>query len=603
MYLCRVLQKNRKQKKMAEVPTSQLATELVKEISECLTKGLLKEAQEAINDNKYSLCLKDNCWDLIPVVARFLEEETLRTNSELFECCEGLLEVVAEKSNPEEALLEFIEQAELAKKDTKFIAILKALQKTLLRLCAKRGRSLEWTFNTIQAHVSELPLPGEYGLENEEKTLLDTDSEVDRITSLYLQLIPFYKPFIGEVALPNNTTKEHTQRRDILACFMLQLLGKPLACLDLEVAEGCSKNRARLCAEHIMTYLDDLVSDCFKFLYYVTDCRKTTSNDKNGVYEDAIEDVFACEEKTPLLSLGVYYYLLLCENIGAASKPNVYHPLYIFQNSLHLATLLLKQPEQFLTRKGILLSYALICGTLVDNFPYDVLDDPVHCNFCKNLTNVMIYSDIKQYRETCLKIFKTYLFKFDTKGRYLLISNLMTTITHVNTRGYLITQYKDMLREILAKDENKISEYFSGLKLRRMIDTFCLLPEGRESDLMEIGDQIITSLNLLIFLAIRDKYNVTGIWNHFGILEKTFFKPLKEGLNISKAHYELKIKELKDEKHDKKVNVSVCGRKLPQMPYDEKFNVLNCALNSFSALEMLLARVEELIDDGPAISI
>lgn len=587
---------------MGEVPTAQLATELVSEISKCLTNGQLKEAQTAISDNKYSACLKDNCWDLIPVIANHLNEETLSKNPELFECCENLLVVIAEKSNPEEALLEFIEQAELAKNDTKFITILKALQKTLLRLTSKRGRSLEWSFNTIQAHLSELPPPGDYNLENEEKPLFDSDDSVNRTTLLYSQLIPFYKPFIDEVSLPNNLLPDHIQRRNLLTCFLLQLLGKPFACFDME-CDVLPKNRARICAEQIMEHLSHLVSDCFKFLYYVTDRSKSVPNDKNGVYEDAIEDVFACDDKTPLLSLGVYYYLLLCEGITSKSIPFIYNPLYIFQNTLHLATLLLKEPEQFVTRKGILLSHAIICGPLIDTLPYDVLDDPVHCNFCKNLSNIMIYSDVKTYRELCLKIFKTYLFKFDTKGRYLLIMNLMNTISHVNTRGYLISQYKDMLREILSKDENKISEFFSGTKLFRMVDLFCLLPEGRESDLMEIGDQIITSLNLLIYLAIRDKYNVTGIWNHFEKLDKNFFKPLKEGLNISKAHYELKIKELKDEKHDQKVNVKVCGRSLPQMSFDDKFSVLNNALNSFSALEMLLARVEELIDDGPAVSI
>lgn len=585
-----------------ELQPAQLATDLVNRISEFLVKGQLKEAKTAIHDNKYSACLKDNSWDLIPVITKYLTDENLKDDLELFECCEILLGVIAEKSNPEEALLEFIEQCELAKDDTKFIAVLNALQKTLLKLTSKRGRSLEWSFNTIQAHLSELPLPGEYNLESEEKIILDADSAVSRITSLYDQLIPFYKPFIDEVKLPNHLLPEHKQRRDLLACFMLQLLGKPLSCLDLE-CDAKTKNRARLCAEKIMTYLNELVSDCYMFLSYVTERPQKPPNDKNGVYEEPIQDVFACEEKAPLLSLGVFYYLLLAENINMECRPCNYNPLYIFQQTLHLATELLKQPEQFIMRKGVLLAYSIICGPLIENLPHNILDSSIHCHFCKSLTNMMIYSDVKQYRELGLKIFKTYLFKFDTKGRYLLITNLMNEITHVNTRGYLISQYKDMLREVLSKDENKISEYFSGQKLRNMIDTFCYLPEGRETDLMENGDQIITTLNLLTYLAIRDKYNVTGIWNHFSNLEKTFFKPLKEGINISRAHYELKIKELNEEKENAPtVQVSVKGKCLPKQSIEEKVAIVNCAINSFGALEMLLARVEELVEDGPEVN-
>lgn len=587
---------------MAELPTAQLATDLVNTISELLLKGQLKEAQAAIHDNKYNACLKDNSWDLIPVITGYLNDETLTNNADLFECCEHLLQIIAEKSNPEEALLEFIEQAELAKSDTKFLAILKALQKTLLKLTSKRGRSLEWSFNTIQAHLSELPLPGEYNLENEEKIIMDVDTAVNRITLLYEQLLPFYKAFITEVSLPSHVLPEHRQRRNLLACFMLQLLGKPLACLDLEF-DVKAKSRARICAEQIMNYLSQLVANCFIFLEYITDRPKNPPNDKKGVYEEPIEDVFACEDKMPILSLGVYYYLLLSENINIGMRPCHYNPLYLFQSTLHLTTELLKQPEQFIIRKGLLLAHAIICGPLIEKLTYEVLDAPVHCYFCKNLINIMVYSDIKQYRELGIKIFKTYLFKFDIKGRYLLIWNLMDTVTHVNTRGFLIAQYKDMLREILSDDQNKISEYFSGQKLYNMLDIFCFLPEGRESDIMELGDQIITSLNLLIFLSIRDKYNVTGIWNYFNTLEKKFFKPLKEGINISKAHYELKMKELKEEKRDSRVNVSISGKHLPQASFEDQMSVLHSAINSFEALEMLLARVEELVDDGPEVEI
>lgn len=589
-----------------ELPTAQLATDLVNKITLLLSENQLKEAISAINDNKYTACLKENSWDLIPVITKHLNDDTNNTQPELFDCCEKLLLVVAEKSNPEEALLEFIEQAELAKEDIKFLAILKSLQKTLLKLTSKRGRSLEWTFNTIQGHINELPETGEYSYENDEKVLQDVDDSVQRITFFYLELLPFYKPFIDEIST-NTLTTELKQRRDLIACFMLQLLGRPLACLDMECGVK-AKSRARLCAEKIMEYLSVLVSDCFKFLKYINERRKQPLNDKNGVMEEAILDVFACDEKAPMLSLGVYYYLILSENIQYRKTPMVYEPLYVFQSVFHVVAGLLSHSEQFVTRKGLLLAHALICSEMINVFPADVLDSPAHCNFCKNLTNIVIYSDVKEYRQLGIKIFKTYIFKFDLKGRYLLIENLMNTVKHINTRAYLVSQYKDMIREVFSIDENKISEYFSGKKLFKMLNVFCYLPEGQESDLMELGDQFITTINLLIYLTIRDKYNATGIWNYFDSIDKTFFVPLKEGLIISKAHYELKMKELKNEKGqgdstDSKFSVSIKGHSLPGMSKEEQKSVLQAALNSFEALEMLLARLKELIDEGPAINI
>lgn len=590
---------------------AQLATDLVNEITALISKNLLSETLSVINDNKYNACLKENSWDLIPVLTKHLDHETNINSPDLFDCCQKLLLIVADKSNPEEALLEFIEQCELAKGDTKFFAILKALQKTMLKSTSKRGRSLEWSLNTIQAHVADLPLPGEYNYEDEEKLLQDADEPVYRITSFYSQLLPFYEPFIDEVSLSgtDKTISEllSKQRRDLLACFMLQLLGKPLACLDLECDK--SKSKARICAEKIMHNLNCLVGNCFKFLEYIDDRSKQSYSDKNGVMENPILDVFACDEKTPLLSLGVYYYFLLSERVETIQIPIVYNPIYIFQSLMRLVVELLKEAEQFVTRKGLLLAHALICSEMLTHFTSDLLDSPVHCEFCKNLTNIIIYSDVKPYRELGIKIFKTYLFKFDLKGRYLLISNLMEVVKHGNARGYVIGQYKEMIREIFVRDENKIPEYFSGEKLVKMLTVFCYLPEGPKSDLMELGDQIITTLNLLIYLAIRDKYNATGIWNYFPILKQQFFDPLKEGLILSKAHYELKNKELKNEKGQGDNTAPKCDLKvkghgpMPKMSFEDEKAILDAALNSFEALEMLLARLKELIDEGPSINL
>lgn len=574
---------------MAEVASGQLASDLVHTISELLTKNQLKEAHNAINDNKYSTCLKDNSWDLIPIIVSHLDQETLESNQDLFECCENMLQVVADKSNPEEALLEFIEQAELALNDTKFIAILQALQKVLLKLINKRGRSLEWSFNTIQAHVTKLPLPGEHGLEDEETAVLDADEAVSRITSFYAQLLPFYEPFVAEVEVARNR-----QRRDLLTCFMLQLLGRPLACLDLETSAG-TKSHTRQCAEHIMAYLGRLVPDCYIFLRYAGDKRQPSAdNDSVGV------DLFASEDRAPSLSLGVYYYLLLSENVNVGVRPVVYGPLYVFQSALHLAAELLRQPEQFAMRKGLLLAHALVSGRH-DPLPHDALDSPAHCRFCDALLNVTVYSDLRSCRELAVNVFKTYMFLWDARGRYLLVWHLMHTVRHVNARAYVVARYKDMLHEAVRGGENRVCEWFAGARLRRMLDSMCALPSGRESDLMELGDQLLTALNLLTFLALRDRFNVTGVWDHFPVLERRFLCPLKQAIDISKAHYELRMNEVREERAGGKapVDVKVAGHCLPSLNHQDQMSVLYSAINSFEALEMLLARLHELIEDPP----
>lgn len=557
--------------------------DLVGTISELLASNQYKEAFDAINDNKYSTSVKDKSWDLIPVIVSHLNDENLK-NCELFECCEGLLRIITEKSSPEEVLLELIERIELAKDDTQFIAVTKALHQVLLKLLGKRGRSLEWALGAIQTRISLLPIPGEHLLEGEETLALDGDEIVNRITSIYEQILPLYEPLVIEV--------EKGARRDILASFLLQLLGRPLSCLDLEIPGSGIKNCARRCAEKIVNYLIRLLPDCVKLLDYIKD----KQNDSE------CEDFFS---KIPPVSISVFFYLVLSESLKF-NFPNVYSPLYIVQSTLNCVVSLLKQREQFVMRKGVLLAHAIICTELrAKIFPSEALDSSVHANFCTSLLNVMVYSDLRECRTLAAQVFRKYLFKWDSRGRYLITWNLLLkdneVCASVNARAYIIQQYKQMIHEAVPCTENRACEYFSGIKLIRVLDQICVLPLGRETDLMEHGDEIMAALNLLTFIALRDSYNITNIWHEFSRLKNSYLSPLQQAVDISRAHYELRMREVRDEKDSGKITqVNIPGHgTLPQPNAEEQIAVLNSAINSFDALEMLLARLREIIDEPP----
>ena len=83
------------------------------------------------------------------------------------------------------------------------------------------------------------------------------------------------------------------------------------------------------------------------------------------------------------------------------------------------------------------------------------------------------------------------------------------------------------------------------LDLQILIKRFCQLSNGTETDLLEVSDEIMASLNFLICMLIRDKENVLKIWNIIEDLENNFLKPLDKGLSMSRAHYKLKLDESK----------------------------------------------------------
>lgn len=588
-----------------------LCNELISTLSNCLADGRTDDALSVIYDAKYDQCLKDKSWDIIPFVSKFLVQETVDDSPEVFDCCETLLGEIAQKANPEEALFEFLEQAESLENDVKFLAMLKPLQTVLFQLPNRRRQSLEWCLNMIHSHIKSLPVPKCYGLEGEERKLLDSDPDVCRITKICMGIVPFYKPFVNEVSLRQTAEYKTSLQRDLLVCFILQLLSQPLAFLDLEYREK-SSSAIWFVTKELLTFITYLVGDLMIFLEYAErreaegrEKRKNTVTTQSGD-----EDMLLREDRVPVVSYAVLYYLILAEHIQLNEVPCVYSPLYIFQRCLYLIVLLIKYSEELVVHKGLLLANAVLAMLSEGSVPCDVLESPTHREFVEALSKVMIYCEVEDFRKSAVLVLRNYLFKFDVKGQYLLMLNLATAVNHAGILGYLIMHLKDMI--INALNSAVMPPYFRGKILYDLISKYCSLEHGAETDLVENVDQIVSSLNLIRFLALRDRENRTGMWDYVEFLEKSLLVPLREGIKLSRAHYKLKLKDLEEEKkvvmNDKGLSkksdviITVGGQQLPNLPHENKVAVIMSALNAFDLMESLLIRVNECIDSGPSKS-
>ncbi|KAK7945329.1 hypothetical protein WMY93_001057 [Mugilogobius chulae] len=146
--------------------------------------------------------------------------------------------------------------------------------------------------------------------------------------------------------------------------------------------------------------------------------------------------------------------------------------------------------------------------------------------------------------------------------------------------------------------------WFEGLHLLPLLRSVLRLPDGPETDLLQYMDRIMESLNLLRYLVIRDKVteNQTGIWTEMYKIEDTFLKPLRVGINMSRAHYERELLITKEDKKSKakesSISVSVGEEQLPNMTSDTHIQALHSALHTFDMIESVLVRIEELIETG-----
>lgn len=587
----------------------QLDTGLSEALDKFLSENKFAEALHAVEDNKYNSSLLNNCSDAVAVVMKYLTEENYNKQPEIYDVAETILKVIAKKSKEEEALFEFMEIVETTKSDNVFMSALKSLQICLLRQKQNKARSLEWCLNSIQSFISELPFSEEMKkkLDSEEEKLLELGDDVQRILTNYFTLFLFYEPVLDNL-VTNPTTEPFRNvtitRKNVLGCFILQLLGPPLSYLDLSepVDKSLTNTYSRQCAESIVRHFTKLFPDPYFLLPYAErrirwPIKKRPSAE--GVYEDAPKDIFMIEEKVPLVAVGVLYYLMLAENLLPVNSPTVYTNVHLFESSIYLICEMFKSNENTIHYKALLLTSALLDRFGTQRIASDSLELNIHQVFCEELIRIISQTQIKRNSQKACQLIKKYILQFDQDGRMVLIKNLLTVTTHNGLVGYLITIYKDMISEALNADDAELSPYFSGSELKSLLlQRICVLPKGSETDLLQNSDTVICALNMIRYLAIRDKNNRTNFWDSVRDVEQQFLAPLRVGLDMTRAHYKLEEKRVQDGTDDKSVDVelSVSGEDVPVMSKEYKLQMISSAMNTFEMMESLLSRVNECID-------
>lgn len=589
--------------------TMENSSDLVQVISKCIENCETNKLSSIFEDAGNNESIASNCWDIIPILCAKLDQETYDKLPAMFQSCDKLLNKVAEISCPEEALLELIEQADCPDNDLRFLALLKPIHRLLIRMPEKRGRSLVWCLNLVASHISALPEPSSYTLENSERVLLDLDPATCRAVDVYNSITPFFEPFVEEVSLFKPVVSvdkpilaQQIYQRYVLSAFLIHLLEKPLLLMDLEY-DGKTKSKSRCVAEKIVEYFDNVMPDIVPILFERCFGKQKLSND-DGWDTDPVK-MFQFEEKVPILGLSNLLYLILVEGLSRKSIPYVYSPNYLFPVALHLSTELLLAGHDLSVWKGLQLAHSSISLVPQSSISYTMLDLPIHKNFCTSLEKIVVYCNIETYRKKGIRILQNYVMIMDLKARYQVFINLFPLLEHSGVKGVLVTMLKDTIRMTMSDIHNPTTKLYRSKSLLKLIEVYCIVPNGPEVDLMDHSDHIISLLNLLWYLALADRSDLLGLWEHAPYLDRYFIHPLKDGLKLSRAHYELKIHQLEEEKMNQTlgkkikgdfVSVSVQGETVPDLSYDEKKQILNVALNKFSIMESLLSSIREEVE-------
>lgn len=565
-------------------------TECIKNLENLLNSKHCEDALNTFRQGSVKALLEEEALDLIPIVSKFITPQAERESPELIECCQEILEELAMSGNPKEMLVGLLEQAESSIEDFKFKAMLTPIQIVLQRLPGKRGKSLHWVLEVLNVRVKSLPVPKCYNLEKEERKLLDLDPDVVKITLLLSQLIKFYKPFVSEVSLKSLKSKERPvedkllNQRDVLTKSLLAFLDHPLAFICLDNKSGDAKSCLRVVSEEIVCFIAQLQSNLMNLFKYVAIVPKSASNnEKSGVSSVAIAS---------------FCYLVYAEGIEIHHWPQVFCHEFLLEMCLPVINCILTNRHNFAKHKGLLLGASFLARMPAKQLDTETLDYPDHRIFAQNMINMMIYCNIQEFRILAVNTLQEYISKFNFPARYELMKRLLITNKHPGVQGLLIQSIKSNIIETMAQKPPE--RCFLGENLDTILSLIVPLVDGPATDLLDQSDRIMATLNFLRFLALADDcdVNATGFWNKITFVENELLNPLLSALDLSRAHYQLKLKSPQETELviDEASEVTVGGLRLAEMPREQFLQVMHAALNTFDMMEGVLARVVEIIN-------
>ncbi|XP_011646125.1 glomulin isoform X2 [Pogonomyrmex barbatus] len=503
-----------------------------------------------------------------------------------------------------EIILEFLEQLTDANDHVKYSSILSTLHFCVNKI-EDKGKIIEWCIEAMKTYISTIFMPSE---EEEE----DPYKVINNIRWVYDAILYFLDPLVSEARKINSTQNEGSLLGDSLLSFLIYLCGKPLCYLNKYFIEEPKYRRHVDIILHMACRLAD--NDILYFVDIVSK-RERGICDKAQSMETEIYGrhmLFELSDNIPSLAYANFYYQVITEERYWKMVPQVYNPYYILETCAYFFKILFC--KEYLVSDGIIFMETILKRVPSCSVNSEMLRLEIFTELFHSIINVMTYHNNDTDRKKAVDIFQEYIKIFDMESRYNIILYLYENSQHSGLLSVITGIFKSCIIQCL--DSSPQNPQFLGKNMKVLLKKACNLPHGSKSDMVELGDEIITALNLLRFLFIRDTNNDTGIWSMADSLKNDFLHPLREGIDLCKAHWRVNKKDLEQQRKDlqkrnfdskeydfdntMKVHIdiplNVGGKKLPNMPLPEQISFCSQVLNGLDVMESILVRVNECID-------
>ncbi|KAG5313292.1 GLMN protein, partial [Acromyrmex insinuator] len=570
----------------------------ISRVTKLLNKCKTAEAIQALKEDH--LMTENSLCSIVSAIVPNLTSPMLQHHKAMFDCCLNVLTFLIENCEPAIAIIEFPRYLKRASDHVNFCTILGAMQ-TCLMLIRNKSKTIDWYFDAIKVYLEDLPLPDEAD---------DPEAASDRIVNTYKAIIVFLEPLVQEAIDINSKQEEGSLLGNRLLSFFIFLCGKPFCCLNKYISEEITYKEI---ADNIVTQALYLTEDILYFLDTVSKRQRESTHVKTlrKYVKTDIESSFCStildwsQNISNMAYANFYFYVITQENYWI-NVPQIYNSYYILETCAYFFKILLS--EDYSISTGLNFMENVIKRISLRSLNSEVLSLEIYTELFQPITKVMIYSNSDEQRKKAVRVFQNYIEIFNMEARYTIILYLYENIEHSGLLSFITGIFKSSIIECL--DSTPRNPQFLGKNMELLLKKICNLSHGSSSDVVEISDEIITALNLLRFLFIRDKNNETGIWNMTHILKTNYLNPLREGIDLCRAHWRVKKKDLEQQKKDfaknqdysrlmkahMEVTLTVGGEQLPIMPLHEKISVCYQVINGLDVMESILIRVNECID-------
>lgn len=587
----------------------------------------ISELLLVLNNHHSVSDLASDALTVVPELFSLLTDEDVVNQQEKVDAIMELSDLLPNICPPKELIIALLDQADSFKDYVKFKALLSPIQKSIQLLPLKsRFFSLDLAADNLYEHLGSEPVP-EDETELVETLALGTGKSADNLSQTVMDFLKFLEPFVNDLSWFNKqstgmstNSKKHVRN---LTVSLIKVLNRPLGYLNLSAAEP--KTLCYLCAECCMISISHLQNNFIKMIEESLEHNETVARivkqrkllEEKQILSGHSEDLddfegnkSSLEELVPEIGLGVIAYLIFSQNFQFSSFPQVYTSYYIFSICRRFIVLLLKSSHSQLVHKGLKL-----CSSSLEKFPAKSFDcQELDCDemkeLIKSLMHIVISTKVKELNVLAVTTFQTFLKLYDVNGRIIFLKFVSETFHQSNVQAYIVTLVKNEMADCMEQHGENSDEAAIFLKkfFSQFFDTKLLI----EKNLLDDGDRILATLNLLRFLVIRDRHNcnITRIWNYIPAIQENYMKTLRANLKVMRSVSQEKIQRLKTrdlaasgQSSEFAMDVKIKDQILDDLTPEQQKDALQSACNNIDLIESVLIRVEQLIDEEKTLGL